>query len=67
MTDSVNALRLTMMFTVHGLTRTEVARAAGVDPSLVTRWLNGERRVSPEAAAAIVKLIASKPLLLEAR
>lgn len=58
-----DALRLRLMLEVHGLTQVEVARATGVSPAAVSKWLAGSRRPTARAQAAIVGLIASRPLL----
>ncbi|WP_424224354.1 helix-turn-helix domain-containing protein [Brooklawnia sp.] len=39
------------------LTRAEVARAVGVDPSTVSRWESGERRPRGAAAARYADLL----------
>jgi len=57
------ALRLRIVFEVHGLTRNEVAKAAGVSPGMVSHWLTGRHRPTADAQSAIAGLIASRPLL----
>ena len=57
------SFRLRLILEVHDLEQRDVARAAGVSPSLVAHWVAGRRRPSPQAQAAIGALIASRPLL----
>jgi transcriptional regulator with XRE-family HTH domain len=60
------ALRLRLMLEAHRLSRSDVARATGVTPGMVSHWLTGRRRPTAAAQAAIAQLIASRPLF-EAR
>ncbi len=59
------ALRLRLLLDLHGVSKQEIAAAAGVHPSVVSKWLRGDRRPNAQSRSAIRRLLAERPLFGE--
>lgn len=53
----LEGLRIRLALDMAGVSRQAVAAEAGVSPSMVSKWLAGERRAGPRARAAILRLL----------
>ncbi|HQI16666.1 MAG TPA: helix-turn-helix transcriptional regulator, partial [Bacillota bacterium] len=49
MTNPVKSLKAVMDY--FGITNSELSKAIAVDPSLVSRWLNGQRKLKASSTA----------------
>jgi len=56
----INRRTALVLMAAHGVTRTEIARLAGVHLWTVTRVLKNFRRVAPDKRMAVLRAIASR-------
>lgn len=53
--------RLEALIDARGLRKGWVAAQMGVSPSLLSRWMSGERTIGPERAARLAELLGVSP------
>lgn len=61
------ATRLQELITEENISQTELANRVGVNRSMVTLWLNGQRKISPENLLALARVFGVQPAYIEGR